>query len=179
MVERADNWKTTFRAEIERRLKGEGSRAKFVREITDEAGPYRCGTRQAVYKWLRSGQISDENLKEVARYFEVDYGQLRLYGKFVPEADAPAQRAENRRRTDVIREAAAGYDVPLPGGAQIAARWDALPKPVQGFLLSQIESFEALAEANGELTKMMFTPAPGEKYKAWEASVARAASKRR
>lgn len=169
MVARAKGWKLHFQEGLAERLRSPADRTAFVKAMTEATKL----SPQAIYKWLARQQISDENL-----HFGLDYVSLRLYGTFVPAGYKPPEDGRRRRRSDSVHEAAQGYEVPLPTGAQMAARWDRLPSAVKGFLLAQIESIEGLHQANPELARLMFSAPNGDGYKKWEASVTKSEARK-
>lgn len=141
----------------------------------------KIASRQAIDKWFKTGQILDVNLAHVAEVLGVDYGELRLHARFVkPGAPPPTGGAVgNRRLSDRIAEAAAGYHVSgLPTGREIAKRWDKLPSPVQAFLLHQIDSVERLIETNGTLADLMFKPPANGTYQGFEQVLEQSVRKR-
>ncbi len=177
MVERTQTWQATFKVEVVRAIARRGlTRAQFVKRMTAPAdkGGLALASTQAVYKWLNHGQISDDNLEQLAAFLECDYPTLLVSGRCV------AKPKVGRRRDDPAREAAAGYRVTgLPTPEEIAERWRELPAPVQGFLLQQIAAYEQIARVSPELNKLMFNPPVNGNYAQYEASIEKWQEQRR
>lgn len=170
MVVRQVGFKAAFLEGFERYLKSVGkTKTDVVRDLAHkEDGKGGIASRQAIGRWFREGRIQDKNLKVLATYLAVDYEQLRLHGAFVPAGQGRPPDTD-RRRKGIKEPVAASYlAADLPTGRQMAARWDALPVAVRGFLLYQIQNIEQLGKANSILHNYAFMPPTSPGYSAWE-----------
>lgn len=161
MGKRSDTWRASVRAGLAEIIRARFDNKDRAFALRFSTKPNKLASEQAIYRWLKTGNVSDENLRALAKALEVDLPTLLTEGRFIPQ--------QQPQRHHAVHEAAAGYYVAqLPTPSEIAQRVAGLPIPVQAFLLHQIEHYEELVAINPTLADLMFMPPKSKSYQKFE-----------